>query len=133
MGISLVCVGLAFADEPLVPYGKVVRDTVEWKCCYKDLYEHLYFADENRWEFRGYEPRLWQCCYIDEPLRKLEIWNRDKKIRQDSINRAWMERMNWAEVQFLNMSDEEKKKYTRPGSNCYHDVYGFDICGERLP
>lgn len=102
-GLLLILVGLSvlFAQSD-IPYGKVVKDSLEWPCCYSKGVSYFVLDDVNPWEFVDYNPESWACCFIDPALRKYEILQIQKRIRNDSLERIAKARMDSVDAVFFN-------------------------------
>lgn len=68
----VILASYAFAQFE-IPLNKIVKDSVDWECCFAKESVYFIFVDKEQWTFEDYHKKEWQCCFIDKALRRYEM------------------------------------------------------------
>lgn len=127
--------GLSFCLAQFeLPYGKTVKDSSIWKCCYSEEMVNLVLLDDDRWTYSDYTPSSWMCCFIDSGLRRFEMWQSLRKIEEKKAEDVWKKKMDAADEKIfksfpmvgpIHQDSINKRKCKKTGD-------GYEICGHRL-
>lgn len=85
---------LSFAQES-IPYGKIVRDSLYWKCCFtKEPTLVPYLQDIDPWELSDYKAESRICCFADPAMRRFQIMVSNLKISIEEGRRQHFAKCN---------------------------------------
>lgn len=103
-----IVLSISFAQGD-IPYGKVVRDSLNWQCCFtKEPTYTPYLEDADPWDLTDYKNDSRICCFADPSMRRFQIMVSKLKISMEESRRKHIAECN---AKLPHKLDSLKKLY----------------------